>query len=84
MFLGQKKVTLAHLASWKEYLEYIKFQENYDWLKVLKVALSIYNGDTKGFARVPDEHNARKTMLKIYMKDLIKDSVQTVIFKFRK
>ncbi len=63
-------------------MDHIKFKENYDWLTVLKVALEIYTGDSKGFAKVPDEKEKREKMLKDWMKDLIKDSVQAVIVKY--
>jgi hypothetical protein len=73
--MGNKTVLRGRLFSWKEYLEHIKFKENYDWLTVLKVALEIYNGETKGYAKVPDEKEVREGILKSYMKDMIKDSV---------
>jgi len=36
-------------------------KEKYDWLAVLKVALEIYNGDLKGFAKLADEKELRET-----------------------
>ena len=52
-------------------------------MSVLKVALEIYNGDLKGYAKVPDEKSVRENQLKGYMQDLIKTSIETVIYKFR-
>lgn len=49
---------------------------------MLKVALEIYNGDIKGFAKVPDEKDARESMLKNYMKEMIKDSIGVAISRF--
>jgi hypothetical protein len=46
------------------------------------VALGIYNGEAKGYAKVPDEKEIREGILKGFMKDMIKDSVQQVIYKF--
>lgn len=63
-FMGNKNLVRAHLYTWKEYLDHIKFKENYDWLTVLKFALEIYNGDTKGYGKVPDEKDAREKGLK--------------------
>lgn len=79
--MGNKTVIKAKLFSWKEYLDHIKFKENYDWLTVLKVALEIYNGETKGYTKVPDEKEVREKILKSFMQDMIKDSVQQVIYK---
>ena len=58
--MGNKTLVKAHLFNWKEYLDHIKFKENYDWLTVLKVAIEIYNGDTKGYAKVADEKEVRE------------------------
>jgi hypothetical protein len=58
--MGSKSLVYAHLYSWQEYLNHIKFKENYDWLTVLKVGLEIYNGESKGFAKVPDEKEMRE------------------------
>ena len=80
--MGNKNVVKGRLFAWKEYLDHIKFKENYDWLRVLKVGLEIFNGDTKGYAKVPDEKEIREGMLKSFMKDMIKDSVQSVIYKY--
>ncbi len=63
-------------------MDHIKFKENYDWLTVLKVGLEIYTGDSKGFAKVPDEKEKREKLLKPHMKEIIKDSIQSVIFKY--
>jgi len=75
VFLCQKKIVIGRLFTWKEYIEHIKFKENYDWLKVLKVALEIYNGDIKGYAKVPDEKEAREGLLQGVMKEMIKESI---------
>jgi hypothetical protein len=42
---------------------------------VLKSALDIYNGEYKGFAKVPDEKEVRECLLGSFMKDLIKENV---------
>ena len=70
--------------SWREYIEKLKFSDNYDWLTVLKAALEIYNGELKGFALLPDEKERRETYLKDYMKKLIMTSIQTVLYKYQK
>jgi hypothetical protein len=51
---------------------------------VLKVALEIFNGDLKGYAKVPDEKEIRESILRSFMKDLLMTSIETVIFKFKK
>jgi hypothetical protein len=72
------------LLSWREYIEKLKFSDNYDWLTVLKAALEIYNGELRGFALLPDEKERREEYLKDYMKKLIMTSIQTVLYKFQK
>ena len=74
-FLCGKTLVQGKLFTWKEYLDHIKFKENCDWLTVLKVALEIYTGESKGYAKVPDEKEVREGMLKGFMKDMIKESV---------
>lgn len=51
---------------------------------MLKAALEIYNGELKGFAKVPDEKELRESFLNAYMREMIKDSITTVIHKFGK
>lgn len=82
-FLGDNQVTRGKLFTWKEYLEHVKFKESADWSTVLKIVLEIYNGELKGFARVPDEKEKREGILGGYMKDIIKDSVQQALVKFK-
>jgi len=74
-FMCGKTIVRGKLFSWKEYLDHIKFKENCDWLTVLKVALEIYTGESKGYAKVPDEKEIREGILKGFMKDMIKESV---------
>jgi hypothetical protein len=74
-FLGTKQIVRAKVFTWREFIDYIKFKENADWSTVLKTALEIYNGEAKGFARVPDEKEVREGLLGGYMKDMIKESV---------
>lgn len=74
--MGNKTVIKGKLFNWKEYIDYIKFKENQDWLTVLKVALEIYNGELKGYSKVPDEKEVREKIMKPFMKDMIKDSIQ--------
>jgi len=76
-------VQRGRIFSWREYIEHIKFTLNYDWLSVLKVALEIFNGDLKGYAQVPDEKDLRERLLQPYMKDLLKQSITTVIHQFK-
>jgi hypothetical protein len=40
--------------TWLEYLKVLKEKEHEDWVTVLTMALGIYNGDSKGFAGVPE------------------------------
>ncbi|MFO0116295.1 MAG: hypothetical protein ACK521_01275 [bacterium] len=84
IFAGSRTLTRARLLSWREYIEKLKFSDNYDWLTVLKAALEIYNGELKGFAMLPDEKERREAYLKDYMKKLIMTSIQTVLYKFKK
>jgi len=84
IFLGSSStITRARLLSWREFIDKLKFTDNHDWLTVLKVALEIYNGEIKGFAMLPDAKQRRQEFLKDYMKKLILQSIQTVIFKFK-
>jgi len=80
--MGTKSLVRGKVFTWREFLDHIKFKEGADWSAVLKTALEIYNGEIKGFSRVPDEKEVREGLLGGFMKDLIKDSVQQAIFKF--
>ena len=51
---------------------------------MLKVSLEIYHGEIKGFAMLPDARERRENFLKDYMRRLIMQSIQTVIFKYNK
>ena len=75
-FLGTKQLVRGKVFTWREFIDHIKFKESADWSTVLKTALEIYNGEVKGFARVPDEKEVREGLLGGYMKDMIKESVQ--------
>lgn len=81
LFLGTRSLQRARIHAWKEYIEAMK--EKHDWLAVLKVALEIYNGDLKGFAKVADEKEIREQQMKTFMKELLKSSIETVIYKFQ-
>ena len=74
----------ARLLSWREFIDKLKFNDNQDWLTVLKVSLEIYHGEIKGFAMLPDARERRENFLKDYMRKLIMQSIQTVIFKYNK
>lgn len=78
-----KSLVKAKLFSWKEYLDHLKAEQNYDSLTILKMALEIYTGECKGYAKVPDEKDARERALQGFMKDLIKENVQNAIFKYK-
>ena len=39
---------------WQDYLQQIMHNDPNDWLKVLKVALEIFNGKIIGLAGLPD------------------------------
>ena len=81
IFLGSKTIYRGRIFSWKEYIDFIK--EKYDWLAVLKIALEIYNGDLKGYAKIPDEKEVREAYMKTFMKELLKSSIETTIYKFK-
>ena len=74
-FLGTKAIIRGKVFTWREYLDHRKFKENADWSTVLKTALEIYNGEVKGFSRVPDEKEIREGLLGSFMKYMIKESV---------
>ena len=82
VFVCQNKIMRARLLSWREFIDKLKFTDNQDWLTVLKVSLEIYNGEIKGFAMLPDARERRQNFLKDYMRKLIMQSIQTVIFKY--
>tara|TARA_B110000305_G_C18980636_1_gene421480 strand:- start:188 stop:331 length:144 start_codon:yes stop_codon:yes gene_type:complete len=44
--------------TWREYIDHIEATK--DWLTVLKITLEIYNGNIKGYAKVPDEKDVRE------------------------
>ena len=49
----------AKILTWSEYINKIRSEDKLSWLTVLRVALSIYNGEVKGFADLPDEKSKR-------------------------
>lgn len=59
IYICEKRVMMARLFSWREYIDKLKFTDNQDWLSVLQVALEIYQGDLKGFAMLPDAKERR-------------------------
>lgn len=61
----------AKILTWSEYLKKIRSEDKLSWLTVLRVALSIYNGELKGFADLPDEKCKRETELKVKMQGFI-------------
>lgn len=80
--LTNKSIVRGKVFAWREYLDHIKYKENADWSAILKAALEIYNGEVKGFSRVPDEKEVREGLLGSFMKDMIKESVQQAIYKY--
>ena len=54
LVIGQLKLSHVRILSWKEYMDKLRFSENVDGLTLLKVALNIFNGKTKGLALLPD------------------------------
>ena len=64
LFLGQK-ILRGRVFSWREYIEEIDKQV--DWMSVLKIAMEIYNGDLKGYAKLSDQKEIRERQLLPYM-----------------
>ena len=81
VFMGTKTLQRGRLYAWKEYIETVK--DKFNWFSVLKIALEIYNGDLKGFAGISDEKEIREAQMRSYMKELLKSSIETVIYKFQ-
>jgi hypothetical protein len=79
IILGKKNIVVGHLFKWKEYLEFLTHKMNCELLALLKVSLDLYNGELKGYAEVPDEKEIREGMLKVYLKEIIRDAVQKLI-----
>ena len=59
VFLGHNSIQRAKVFTWREYIDHI--QATKDWLTVLKIALEIYNGNIKGYAKVADEKDVRES-----------------------
>lgn len=78
MFLGQK-IVRGRVFSWREYIEEI--EKDVDWMSVLKIAMEIYNGDLKGYAKLSDQKEIRERQLLPYMKDLIKRKIEDCLQK---
>lgn len=45
-------------------------------MALLKLALEIYNGDLKGYAKVPEEKEIREAQMQSYMKDLLRTNIE--------
>jgi hypothetical protein len=61
----------AKILTWSEHIKKIRSEDKLSWLTVLKVALSIYNGELRGFADLPDEKSKREAELKVKMQGFI-------------
>lgn len=50
-------------------------------MSVLKIAMEIYNGDLKGYAKLSDQKEIRERQLLPYMQELIKRKIEDVLQK---
>ena len=64
VYLCQEQVVKAKIFTWSEYIKKVRQDEKHTFLTVLKVAISIYSGELRGFAELPDEKSKREAELK--------------------
>ena len=79
LFLGPK-IIRGRVFSWREYIEEV--EKEVDWMSVLKIAMEMYNGDLKGYAKLSDQKDIREQQLLPYMQDLIKRKIEDVLQRF--
>jgi hypothetical protein len=64
---------IAELYTWQEFLG--EQRSKSEWLNVLRVSMELYLGHLRGFAKVPDQSNLRKEMVKAYLKNFLCESL---------
>jgi hypothetical protein len=64
IYLCKDQIVKAKIYTWSEYIKKIRQEEKFNWLTVLKAAISIYSGELRGFAELPDEKYKRERELK--------------------
>ena len=83
LVIGHSKLRHVRILSWSEYIDKLRFSENVDGLSLLKVALNIFNGKTKGLALLPDTKEKREAALRPYMRNLLKMTISAIVEKVR-
>ena len=74
--IGDSDIYRARLLSWNEFIDKLRFEDNKEWLTILKVALEIYRGEIRGLALLPDTKERREKVMVDYMKRLIMSTIQ--------
>ena len=83
LVIGQLKLSHVRILSWSEYIDKLRFSENVDGLKLLNVALNIFNGRIKGLALLPDTKEKREAALRPYMRNLLMLTIKAIVEKVR-
>ena len=62
LFLRERLITLAKHLPYKAYIKELSDESaaTASWMTILRVAIDIYNGELKGFGKVPDEKELRE------------------------
>ena len=60
LVIGDSDIYRARLLSWTEFIDKLRFEDNKEWLTILKVAVEIYRGEIRGLALLPDTKERRE------------------------
>ena len=71
LMIGDSEIYQARLLSWTEFIDKLRYEDNKEWITILKVATDIYRGKIPGLALLPDTKKQREIVMKDYMERLI-------------
>mmetsp|Transcript_5309 Transcript_5309/g.4496 ORF Transcript_5309/g.4496 Transcript_5309/m.4496 type:complete len:386 (-) Transcript_5309:1931-3088(-) len=74
--LGSKRMYVGKLYGWREYIE--ELIEKADWLTALSLIISMYQGNTKMFAELPNSQKERTVVLRSFGGEIIKDYIISI------
>ena len=75
LVIGTMEIYQTRMLSWTEYIDKMRYQDNTEWITLLKVAVDIFRGEIKGLALLPDTKERRELALIVYMRNLITTTV---------
>lgn len=77
--LLEDQIVRGQLSTWNEHLKRRSKANKNEWISLLREALDIFKGNVKGFAGVSDEDEIREGMMKMNMKNLLRETLSLII-----